>query len=63
MSTVTLGFATLGYIIKKVSGKTYETYINDNILKPLGMSIPIGNTPKCRKDNLRLVIAGSMING
>ncbi|MBB5395955.1 serine hydrolase [Mucilaginibacter sp. AK015] len=33
-----LGFATLGYIIKKVSGKTYEQYINDNILKPLGMT-------------------------
>ncbi|QXV67129.1 beta-lactamase family protein [Mucilaginibacter sp. 21P] len=33
-----LGFATLGYIIKKVSGKTYEQYINENILKPLGMT-------------------------
>src|SRR3569833_101998 len=33
-----LGFATLGYIIKKVSGKTYEQYITDNILKPLGMN-------------------------
>ncbi|RYY29220.1 MAG: class A beta-lactamase-related serine hydrolase [Sphingobacteriaceae bacterium] len=32
-----LGFATLGYIIKKVSGKTYEQYISDHILKPLGM--------------------------
>lgn len=32
-----LAFATLGYIIKKVSGKTYEQYISDNILKPLGM--------------------------
>lgn len=33
-----LGFATLGYIIKKVSGKTYEEYITENILKPLGMT-------------------------
>jgi CubicO group peptidase (beta-lactamase class C family) len=33
-----LGFATLGYIIKKVSGKTYEAYITENILKPLGMN-------------------------
>lgn len=33
-----LGFATLGYIIKKVSGKTYEQYITENILKPLGMN-------------------------
>lgn len=33
-----LGFATLGYIIKKVSGKTYEEYITENIIKPLGMT-------------------------
>jgi CubicO group peptidase (beta-lactamase class C family) len=32
-----MGFAMLGYIIKKVSGQTYQTYINKNILKPLGM--------------------------
>ena len=32
-----MGFAMLGYIIKKVSGQTYQTYINENILKPLGM--------------------------
>ena len=33
-----LGFATLGYIIKKVSGKSYEQYISENILAPLGMA-------------------------
>ena len=33
-----MGFAMLGYIIKKVSGQRYEKYINDNILKPLGMT-------------------------
>jgi CubicO group peptidase (beta-lactamase class C family) len=33
-----LGFATLGYIIKKVSGQGYEQYITENILKPLGMT-------------------------
>ncbi|MGZ3754785.1 MAG: serine hydrolase domain-containing protein [Mucilaginibacter sp.] len=33
-----LGFATLGFIIKKVSGKSYEAYITENILKPLGMT-------------------------
>ncbi len=32
-----MGFAMLGYIIKKISGQTYQTYINDNILKPLEM--------------------------
>jgi CubicO group peptidase (beta-lactamase class C family) len=32
-----MGFAMLGYIIKKVSGQSYQTYINQSILKPLGM--------------------------
>jgi CubicO group peptidase (beta-lactamase class C family) len=33
-----LGFATLGYIIKKVSGLAYQDYISQNILVPLGMT-------------------------
>ncbi|EOR92801.1 Beta-lactamase class C and other penicillin binding protein [Arcticibacter svalbardensis MN12-7] len=33
-----MGFALLGNIIKKVSGLTYEEYINKNILQPLGMN-------------------------
>jgi len=33
-----LGFATLGYIIKKVTGISYQQYITQNILKPLGMN-------------------------
>jgi CubicO group peptidase (beta-lactamase class C family) len=33
-----MGFAMLGYIIKKVSGLTYESYITKNILEPLGMT-------------------------
>ncbi len=33
-----MGFAMLGYIIKKVSGQSYQTYINAHILKPLGMT-------------------------
>ena len=30
-----LGFTMLGYIIKKVSGQSYENYITKNILEPL----------------------------
>lgn len=33
-----LGFATLGLIIQRVSGKTYQEYIRENILQPLGMT-------------------------
>jgi len=33
-----LGFAMLGYIIHKVSGLTYDAYINKNILAPIGMN-------------------------
>ena len=33
-----LGFTLLGYIIKKVSGLSYENYITKNILQPLGMN-------------------------
>jgi CubicO group peptidase (beta-lactamase class C family) len=32
-----LGFAMLGYIIHKVSGKPYSVYIRENIWQPLGM--------------------------
>lgn len=31
------GYYLLGYVIEKISGKTYQNYIRDNILKPLGM--------------------------
>ncbi|TBH73872.1 serine hydrolase domain-containing protein [Aquirufa nivalisilvae] len=33
-----MGFALLGSIIKKVSGQSYQTYITEKILKPLGMT-------------------------
>ncbi len=33
-----LGVTLLGYIIEKVSGKTYQQYITENILLPLGMT-------------------------
>jgi CubicO group peptidase (beta-lactamase class C family) len=32
------GYVLLGFIIEKVSGKTYQQYIVDNIFKPLGMT-------------------------
>ena len=44
-----LGFAMLGYIIHKVSGMTYDTYIMKNILVPLqmqGTSFEYTDVPK-----------------
>lgn len=32
------GYVMLGYIIEKVSGKSYETYVQQNIFTPLGMN-------------------------
>ena len=32
------GFAILGQIVAKASGRPYEVYVRDNILKPLGMN-------------------------
>ena len=32
------GFAILGQIIAKASGRSYEDYVRDNILRPLGMN-------------------------
>lgn len=32
------GYYLLGYIIEKISGKTYQNYITDNILRPLDMT-------------------------
>lgn len=33
-----MGFAMLGYIIKKVSGQSYQSYISKQIFEPLGMN-------------------------
>src|SRR5664280_577027 len=32
------GFFLLGYIIEKITGKTYQEYIQENFFKPLGMT-------------------------
>jgi len=33
-----LGYFLLGYIIEKITGKTYATYLEENFFKPLGMT-------------------------
>ena len=33
-----LGFTLLGYIVQRVSGQSYEDYITEHILRPLGMT-------------------------
>lgn len=33
-----VNYSLLGKIIESVSGETYETYVTDNVLKPLGMT-------------------------
>ncbi len=47
-----LAFALLGHIISKVSGKSYEQYITDNILQPLGMNHTIWEYTKAPADKL-----------
>lgn len=33
-----LGYIVLGYLIEKITGQTYEGFVQENIFKPLGMS-------------------------
>ncbi|MCG3221594.1 MAG: serine hydrolase [Candidatus Heimdallarchaeota archaeon] len=44
------GFALLGQIIEKVSGKAYEEYIAENILKPLEMNRSTYSNIEAEKD-------------
>lgn len=32
------GYALLGYLIEKISGQSYQTFLQENIFKPLGMA-------------------------
>ena len=49
-----MGFAMLGYIIKKVSGQTYQDYINKNILAPLAMTHTYWDVNKVPANDLAL---------
>jgi CubicO group peptidase (beta-lactamase class C family) len=41
-----LGMALLGEIIEKISGKSYEAYIHENILKPLRLTSTYPDSPE-----------------
>jgi CubicO group peptidase (beta-lactamase class C family) len=32
-----LGYIVLGYLLERISGQTYEEFVQENIFKPLGM--------------------------
>jgi CubicO group peptidase (beta-lactamase class C family) len=49
-----MGFAMLGYIIKKVTGETYENYTIKHILKPLGMNNTYWDYTKVPKNQLAI---------
>jgi len=48
------GYILLGYIIEKVSGKTYEEYVEENLFAPAGMSnSDYGNDLKIIKNRVK----------
>jgi CubicO group peptidase (beta-lactamase class C family) len=49
-----MGFAMLGYIIKKVTGETYQNYTIKHILKPLGMNNTYWDYTKVPKSQLAI---------
>lgn len=49
-----MGFAMLGYIIKEVSGLSYQNYIINKIWKPLGMNNTYWDYQKVPKNQLAL---------
>jgi CubicO group peptidase (beta-lactamase class C family) len=48
------GFAILGQIVAKASGRSYEDYVRDNILKPLGMTASTFEMSAVPKDRIAL---------
>jgi CubicO group peptidase (beta-lactamase class C family) len=48
------GFAILGRIVSNVSGKAYDQYVSDNILKPLGMTSTTLHPSKVPPDRLAI---------
>lgn len=48
----TSGYTILGEIIAKISGKSYEQYINDHIISPLNMDSTFITVPEARKDEV-----------
>lgn len=49
-----MGFAMLGYIIKKVTGKSFQEYLQENVFKPLGMNHTYWEYAKIPEQNLAL---------
>ena len=48
------GFAILGQIVAKASGKPYDVYVRDNILRPLGMTASTFEMSEVPKDKIAL---------
>ena len=48
------GFAILGQIVAKASGKPYDVYVRDNILRPLGMTSSTFEMSEVPKDKIAL---------
>lgn len=46
------GYALLGAIIEKLSGKPYESYVNENLFKPVGLRQTGYFIPKWNKDKV-----------
>ena len=46
------GFAILGQIVQKASGKPYDVYVREQILKPLGMTSSYFDTSEVPRDKL-----------